>query len=88
VTLDLESLALLHDHVAEVDSEAVACEGEHQGDQEEPPESAAEHGANVAHEADTPGLGFPTTLSLVGVDHDGGGSVEDGQSEDEPGELG
>ena len=86
--LRARSLALLHDHVAEVHGEAPSGEGKDEGEQEEPPGGHAEHGAHLADETDGPGLGLPTALSLVGVDTDGIGSVEDGQSEDEPGELG
>ena len=81
------SLGLLHDLVAVEDGEAVGGEGEDEGDQEEPTEREADIADNHAGHAETESLGAPATLSLVRVGADGARAVEDGEGEDEPGEL-
>ena len=81
------SLGLLHDLVAPEDSEAVGEEGEEESDKS-PEEDVSEYGDEVADECDSEGVAGEATLSLVRVDKNGTVTLEDSESEDQPGEVG
>ena len=84
----MRSLALLHDEVAVVDGEDPDAQHEDEGQvEEDPAELPAEHGEDLAADADAEGGPVHAPLSLVRVDGDGAAGaepVEHGEEDDNP----
>ena len=83
----LSSLGLLHDLVAPEDREAVGEQGEEESNKS-PEEAPSEHGNEVKDACDKHGAAGEATLSLVSVDKNGTGTLEDSENEDQPGKVG